>query len=667
MKKFLSIVMAIVLVATSAIALSATVFAESGATLTLADKSVEVGKDVEIELTLSGNPGVQGIIVTPVYDEGVFTLKKVVKGTLFDVDNGVNQVFSASEEVSENGVICTYVFSVNSVAAADDYEITLVVQEAYDSEFNNVAFTVEKSTVKVTRPYVAVSKVTLDKTSADMYVGDTLTLNATVTPADATNSTVSWKSSDEKVATVKDGVVTALKEGVVTITATAEGKSASCKVTASVRPCTHSNKTFHAAKASTCEDKGWDAYSTCDDCKVILDGDGKVLSGIPFRALAEHTEGTAATCTAKATCSVCGTSYGELLAHDFSKEASEEKYLAKKATCVSNALYYKSCVMCGAAGTETFEDTVSGFDAANHTGATVLKGDVAPTEDKEGYSGDVHCKDCDALIEAGKTLAKLPHEADKLVEGVKSTCVTHGKKAYYTCKNCDGKFLDKECTDKVENDAELVLDLDSTNHTGETVLKGYLAPTEEADGYSGDLHCKDCDALLIKGDVLPKLLHTPVLVEAVEATCDKEGMGAYYHCDNCNKNFSDAEGKEEIADMKDLVTPINPDVHSGETEVKGAVAATVDKEGYSGDTYCKDCGAKLAEGTVLPKLPAPTEKEDDNKKDDTKKDDTTAAGSPDSVPSTGDEFSVTVFAVLALLSTGVLGVAITSDRKKRRA
>lgn len=662
MKKFLSIVMAIVLVATSAIALSATVFAESGATLTLDSKSVEVGNDVEINLTLSGNPGVQAIIVTPVYDKGVFTLKKVVKGTLFDVDNAVNQVFSASEEVEDNGVICTYVFTVNSAATAGDYDVTLVVREAYDGELNSVNFTVKKSTVTVTRPYVAVSKVTLDKTSADMYVGDTLTLNATVTPADATNSTVSWKSSDEKVATVNNGVVTALKEGTVTITATAEGKSATCKVTTSVKPCDHSKKTFHDAKASTCKAKGWDAYYTCDDCNVVLDGDGKVLSGVPFRALAEHTEGTAATCTAKATCSVCGAPYGELLDHDFSSKVSGEKYLVKKATCVSNALYYKSCAMCGAAGTETFEDTVAGFDSANHTGDTVLKGDVAPTEETEGYSGDVHCKDCDALIEAGRTLDKLPHEADKLVEGVKSTCVTQGKKAYYTCKNCDGKFLDKECTDKVENDADLVLNFDSSNHTGETVLKGYLAATEEAEGYSGDLHCKDCDALLVKGDVLPKLPHTPVLVEAVEATCDKEGMGAYYHCDNCDKNFSDAEGEEEIADINELVTPINPDVHSGETEVKGAVAATVEKEGYSGDTYCKDCGAKLAEGTVLPKLPAPTEKVDD-----TKKDDTTAAGSPDSVPSTGDEFSVTVFAVLALLSTGVLGVAITSDRKKRRA
>ncbi|MBP3624605.1 MAG: Ig-like domain-containing protein, partial [Peptococcaceae bacterium] len=58
-----------------------------------------------------------------------------------------------------------------------------------------------------------------------------VTLTATVLPENATNKTVTWTSSDETVATVADGVVTALKAGNVTITATADGKSATCEVT----------------------------------------------------------------------------------------------------------------------------------------------------------------------------------------------------------------------------------------------------------------------------------------------------------------------------------------------------------------------------------------------------------------------------------------------------
>ena len=46
----------------------------------------------------------------------------------------------------------------------------------------------------------------------------------------------------------------------------------------------------------------------------------------------------------------------------------------------------------------------------------------------------------------------------------------------------------------------------------------------------------------------------------------------------------------------------DPANHTGETEIRNAVAATYNAEGYSGDTYCKNCGAKIASGEVLPKL-----------------------------------------------------------------
>ena len=79
---------------------------------------------------------------------------------------------------------------------------------------------------------VAVSGVTLNKESASIVAGATETLIATVAPANATDKTVIWASSDETVATVEDGVVTAVAAGTATITATAgENKTASCAVT----------------------------------------------------------------------------------------------------------------------------------------------------------------------------------------------------------------------------------------------------------------------------------------------------------------------------------------------------------------------------------------------------------------------------------------------------
>ncbi|MBQ5549023.1 MAG: Ig domain-containing protein [Prevotella sp.] len=87
---------------------------------------------------------------------------------------------------------------------------------------------------------VNVTGITLSQTEAAMTVGgETLTLTATVAPDDATDKTVTWTSSDPTVATVANGVVTAVAAGTATITATAtngtddttDDKTATCTIT----------------------------------------------------------------------------------------------------------------------------------------------------------------------------------------------------------------------------------------------------------------------------------------------------------------------------------------------------------------------------------------------------------------------------------------------------
>ena len=87
---------------------------------------------------------------------------------------------------------------------------------------------------------VDVTGVTLSQTAASMTVGgDALTLTTTVAPDDATDKTVTWMTSDASVASVADGVVTAVGAGTATITATAtngtddtsDDKTATCAVT----------------------------------------------------------------------------------------------------------------------------------------------------------------------------------------------------------------------------------------------------------------------------------------------------------------------------------------------------------------------------------------------------------------------------------------------------
>jgi len=81
---------------------------------------------------------------------------------------------------------------------------------------------------------VAVTGVSLNKTSTTIDVGNSETLTATVSPSDATDKSLTWSTSNSAVATVNNGVVTAVAAGTATITATSVAdntKSDACTVT----------------------------------------------------------------------------------------------------------------------------------------------------------------------------------------------------------------------------------------------------------------------------------------------------------------------------------------------------------------------------------------------------------------------------------------------------
>lgn len=82
---------------------------------------------------------------------------------------------------------------------------------------------------------VSVTAVALDKTTLSLKPAATAKLAVTITPSEATTKTVTWTSSDDKVATVSDGTVTAVAVGTATITVKTDdgGLTASCAVTVS--------------------------------------------------------------------------------------------------------------------------------------------------------------------------------------------------------------------------------------------------------------------------------------------------------------------------------------------------------------------------------------------------------------------------------------------------
>ncbi len=87
------------------------------------------------------------------------------------------------------------------------------------------------ATCTITVSNIDVTSVSLDKTSANIKVGETTSLTATVSPSNATNKTITWSSSDTSVATVENGTIKGIKAGTATITAKSNnGKIATCSV-----------------------------------------------------------------------------------------------------------------------------------------------------------------------------------------------------------------------------------------------------------------------------------------------------------------------------------------------------------------------------------------------------------------------------------------------------
>ena len=95
-----------------------------------------------------------------------------------------------------------------------------------------------------------------------------------------------------------------------------------------------------------------------------------------------------------------------------------------------------------------------------------------------------------------------------------------------------------------------------------------------------------------KNEEIPKTKHDYEEHVETPATCTSRGV-SYYVCKNCGLTTSKKQ------------TPATGHIH---TEVRNKKDATYTDDGYTGDTYCKDCGKKRETGTVIPKL---VEKEHD--------------------------------------------------------
>ena len=148
------------------------------------------------------------------------------------------------------------------------------------------------------------AKVELSKTKAAIEKGKTLTLKATITPSDLADKSVTWKSSNTKVATVTSaGKVKGVKAGTATITCTskATGAKATCKVTVGY---VKLNKTeIIVQKGKTVTLKAAVYPSTLEDRTVTWKSSNKKVATVTSKGKVKGVKaGTATiTCTSKAT------------------------------------------------------------------------------------------------------------------------------------------------------------------------------------------------------------------------------------------------------------------------------------------------------------------------------------------------------------------------------
>ena len=234
--------------------------------------------------------------------------------------------------------------------------------------------------------------------------------------------------------------------------------------------------------------------------------------------------------------------------------------IKKPATCTEPGIRLYTCKD----NDDSYEEEIP---ATGHQ-HTELRNIKAATCAQEGYTGDTYCKDCNTKLATGKSIAKKDHTWDSGKITTAATCSGKGIKTY-TCIGCNATRTEE---------------IPATGHQ-HTELRNVKAATCAQEGYTGDTYCKDCNTKLATGKSIAKKDHTwdSGKITTV-ATCSGKGIKTYT-CTGCN-----ATRTEEI-----------PSTGHQHTELRNVKAATCAQEGYTGDTYCKDCNTKLASGKVLPK------------------------------------------------------------------
>ena len=153
------------------------------------------------------------------------------KTSLFLVEGDSETLVATVQPDNASNKTVTWSSSDESIATVNEQGKVTAVKEGYATITAKAEDKTAECQVTVSKREIPVSSIVLNTNNVEMIEGESVRLVATVSPANATNASITWSSSNEAVATVdQQGLVTALKEGAADITAQAGDKTATCKV-----------------------------------------------------------------------------------------------------------------------------------------------------------------------------------------------------------------------------------------------------------------------------------------------------------------------------------------------------------------------------------------------------------------------------------------------------
>lgn len=358
----------------------------------------------------------------------------------------------------------------------------------------------------------------------------------------------------------------------------------------------HQHTEVRNVKEATCKEEGYTGDTYCTDCGE------KLSSGEPTAKKAhDWDEGkvtTEATCKNTGvktyTCNNCSETKTEVI--PMTDHIWDNGKVTTKPSCITPGVKTYTCTVCQETKTEEIPAT-----GHQHTEVRNVK---EATCTKEGYTGDTYCTDCGEKLSDGKILPKKDHDYE-IKDHKDATCTEDGYTTSF-CKNCGDE---KKETIK------------ATGHQHTEVRDAKKATCTKA-GYTGDTYCKDCGEKISSGEVIEKLAHTWDEGNVTkEADCIEVGVKTYT-CRKCGATKTEdipmTEHTWDVGEVTTAPTCTKPGVRTYtcsvckatrtetikatghlHTEIRNKKDASCTENGYTGDTYCKDCEELLKKGETV--------------------------------------------------------------------